>query len=88
VLSGGTDLAKAGMSIMSLEGGEEDIVTRVALIKKKFKTGKKSAMTPTINAFISMYFLRALLTSVSSSQNEHLLEIKNFGASGHLSLAD
>jgi hypothetical protein len=76
------------MSIMGFEGGEEDTGKRVAMIKKKFKTGKKSAMTPTINAFISMYFLRALLTSLSSSQNEHLFDIKNFGASGHLSLAD
>ena len=44
--------------------------------------------TPLINAFIGMIFMKILIGGVVNTENSYLLEWKNFGPEGNLSVGD
>lgn len=75
-------------NLMDFEGGDETIPEKVKFLKRRYKASLKSPKAPTINAIITMFYMKLLMGGIMNSQNADLMEWKNFGPRGVLSTGD
>jgi hypothetical protein len=57
------------------EGGtpEPSLASQVTMVRRKFRLSQKAPLTPTINAFIGMIYIKLLTGGIVNQQNNHLL---------------
>jgi hypothetical protein len=76
---------------MGFEGGspvEVNFKDQILKLKKRYSLSMNSPITPTINCFVGMLFMKLLLAGIVNSQNNGLLVWGNFGPNGVLSAGD